>query len=279
MRNRLHIKSSKCISFLHGENARLWFISTIKSSGLRNIYRIQASIGFKVFLVVLIFLISASVSAQESQVIYSGLQNASSIYATTNHLFVVESGKNRILKLDHNGKLIETLGGLGTGDYQFDTPIDIDATNGLKIYISDYRNGRIQVFDRRFQFLTTITGQTAFGDRLRIKPTQLVVNNFGELFYYDEASKSISKHDENGNFVGSFELPSGFEVGNIKLYNDQLELIDRKNGKAQLMSQNGVLGQGFPFAPDFPEILQTSITDRIIFYLFKTRIEKQLKDD
>ena len=235
--------------------------------------RLRGDLG--VCLVWFIFLITVSVQAQESQVIYSGLDNATSIYATTNHLFVVESGKNRVLKLDHNGKLLETLGGLGTGDYQFDEPIDIDATNGLKIYISDYRNNRIQVFDRRFQYLTSIKGDNAFGNGRRIKPTQLVVHDFGELFFYDEASRSIHKHDENGNHVGSFEVPVGMQVSDINLKNDQLELVDTEDGHVQLMSQNGILGEIFPYASTQENLVDFTQSKKAFFFLHQSTIFKQ----
>lgn len=213
----------------------------------------------------------------KSVVIYSGLQQATSLYATTNYLFVVESGRNRILKLDHNGTLLETLGGLGIGDYQFDQPIDIDATNGLKIYISDYRNGRIQIFDRRFQYLTSITGKSPFGERRSLKPTQLLVNDFGELFFYDEISNSIYKHDENGNYVARFEVPVGFIVSDLREYKDRLELIDLEHQRVQLLSQNGVLGESFPLDTDLQEVVDIAEQEGVTFFLYNTRIEKSVK--
>lgn len=224
-------------------------------------------------LILLLLLCTVSAKAQQPQIIYSGLNNATSIYATSNHIFVIESGKNRVLKLDHDGELEAKLGGLGTGDYQFDTPIDIDATNGLKIYISDYRNNRIQIFDRRFQFLTSIKGENSFGYNRRIKPTQLVVNAFGELFFYDEASNSIHKHDENGAHRDSFELPQNFEVFDINLKGDLMELIDRKNRNVQLMSQNGVLGEQFPLVLDILE-MDSVKTENWFFVLRKDSILK-----
>ncbi|RNC79669.1 MAG: hypothetical protein ED557_14200 [Balneola sp.] len=226
-------------------------------------------------LVVFLFLqFATNLSAQE--VIYSGLDNPTSIYATQDHLFVVESGKHRILKLDHNGKLLETLGGLGSGDYQFDTPIDIDATNGLKIYISDYRNNRVQIFDRRFQYLSTIRapqGQRSF------RPTQLIVNDFGELFVYDESSKSIHRYDENGNFIDSYKVPSGLEVGKIGLREDQLALIDWKNNKVQFMSQNGLLGEEFPFQVAHIQLLDYMNLDNLSFELDVDSIIKGVNRD
>ena len=202
------------------------------------------------FISILLFILgyNASLQAQENEqeekdIIFSGLENATSIYATQDHLFVVESGKHRLLKLDHNGNLIETLGGLGTGDYQFDTPIGVDATNGLKIYVTDYGNERIQVYDRRFQYLGSITGESGFQNR-RISPTQLVVNDFGELFVYDESSKSILKFDQYGSFRDSFYIEEIIpEILNI--HGQNIEIVDKNGLKVALISQNGILGEIF----------------------------------
>ncbi len=234
------------------------------------------------FISILLFILgyNASLQAQENEqeekdIIFSGLENATSIYATQDHLFVVESGKHRLLKLDHNGNLIETLGGLGTGDYQFDTPIGVDATNGLKIYVTDYGNERIQVYDRRFQYLGSITGESGFQNR-RISPTQLVVNDFGELFVYDDASKAILKFDKNGNFMDEFDL-SGLQASNIEIRNDELIITDRISGQIGVISQNGLLRSIYPVA-DTQMDLQ-GFVDGVSFFtwnfsLFNNRIEK-----
>ena len=234
------------------------------------------------FISILLFILgyNAPLQAQdneqeEKEIIFLGLDIATSIYATQDHLFVVESGKHRLLKLDHNGNLIETLGGFGTGDYQFDTPIDVDATNGLKIYVTDYGNERIQVYDRRFQYLGSITGESGFQNR-RISPTQLVVNDFGELFVYDESSKSILKFDENGNFIDEFDL-SGLQASNIEIRNDELIITDRISGQVGVMSQNGLLRSIYP-AADTRMDLQ-GFVERVSFFtwnflLFNNYIEK-----
>lgn len=230
----------------------------------------------RLFLILLILVMcSFSANAQDeiSEVIYSELDNATSIYATQDHLFVVESGKHRLLKLDHDGNLLETLGGLGSGDYQLDTPMDVDATNGLKIYISDYGNNRIQIFDRRFQFLGSITGETTFQNR-RIKPTQLVVNDFGELFVFDENSKSIFKFDENGNYIDSFEtnVISPKELS-IK-WNDLLVRHCCNKYVISQYSQNGIFKEMYTTVPhpEFLDSITFEKTNRGGVYLFPDRI-------
>lgn len=235
------------------------------------------------FISILLFILgyNASLQAQENEqeekdIIFSGLENATSIYATQDHLFVVESGKHRLLKLDHNGNLIETLGGLGTGDYQFDTPIGVDATNGLKIYVTDYGNERIQVYDRRFQYLGSITGESGFQNR-RISPTQLVVNDFGELFVYDENSKSILKFDQYGSFRDSFYIEEIIpEILNI--HGQNIEIVDKNGLKVALISQNGILGEIF-LIENTDSYFKNASKNGMIYKLYMDRIEKIDSDD
>tara|TARA_B100000674_G_C37865390_1_gene926858 strand:+ start:236 stop:958 length:723 start_codon:yes stop_codon:yes gene_type:complete len=214
--------------------------------------------------------------AQKPEIIYTGLEDATSLYATTNHLFVVESGKNRILKLDHDGMLIETLGGFGSGDYQFNGPTDIDATNGLKIYISDTGNNRVQIYDRRFQFLSTIDGSMISGIR-RFQPTQLVVNEFGELFVFDTYSNSILRFDENGSLISSFKPVNGLIPDEIVLVNEQLELTDAKKGVIQIMSQNGLSVELFEIDFQGQELIRTATVKGLVFLLTGGTIEKEAK--
>lgn len=232
---------------------------------------------FSIMLIYVMCSLSAYAQDEESNVIYLGLDNATSIYATQDHLFVIESGKHRLLKLDHDGNLIETLGGLGNGDYQFDSPIGVDATNGLKIYISDYGNNRVQIYDRRFQYLGSITGESAFQSR-RIRPTQLVVNEFGELFVYDERSKTMIKFDQNGNFRDSFEI-QGIKPEILNLENQKIEVMDMSNEKVALLSQNGILGEIFPIQSGDLELKDASRSDNALFKLYSNRIEKVEIDD
>lgn len=235
------------------------------------------------FISILLFILgyNASLQAQENEqeekdIIFSGLENATSIYATQDHLFVVESGKHRLLKLDHNGNLIETLGGLGTGDYQFDTPVGVDATNGLKIYVTDYGNERIQVYDRRFQYLGSITGESGFQNR-RISPTQLVVNDFGELFVYDESSKSILKFDQYGSFRDSFYIEEIIpEILNI--HGQNIQIVDKNGLKVALISQNGILGEIF-LIENTDSYFKNATKNGMIYKLYMDRIEKIDSDD
>ncbi len=196
----------------------------------------------------ILFLQSYSLQAQSLQEIYSGLENATSLYVTQNEIYVVEQGKNRLLKLDHTGKLLETIGGKGSGNYQFSKPIDVDATNGLKVFVTDYNNRRVQVFDKRGQYLSSIAGKDTFGNTRRYNPTQVSVNGLGEVFFVDESENYIRRFDLDSNLLDEFKIPSEIEsVDEMNVTSREILILDKKSATIHRLALNGSY-QGFYLA-------------------------------
>ena len=191
-------------------------------------------------LTAMLFLQSYSLQAQSLQEIYSGLENATSLYVTQNEIYVVEQGKNRLLKLDHAGKLLETIGGKGSGNYQFSKPIDVDATNGLKVFVTDYNNRRVQVFDKRGQYLSSIAGKGTFGNTRRYNPTQVAVNGLGEVFFVDESENYIRRFDLDSNLLDEFRIPGEVEsIDEMNVTSREIVLLDKSSATIHRLSLNG----------------------------------------
>lgn len=172
----------------------------------------------------------------------SGLHEAVSIYASSGgNLYIVEQGNNRFLKMNTAGQRLDSLGRLGSGDYRFDQPVDIDATNDLKIYVSDYQNKRIQVYDRRLQYLSTVqlprrAGVTEF------RPTALSVNRSGELFFFDEDRHRVYRIGGNGSYRGHFDTRSSADIRELTgiAALDDLYLADPAQQVVHRMTSNGI---------------------------------------
>lgn len=202
----------------------------------------------RIFSLLVVYLVFTSQLAYGQQVLLSGLQQAVSIDATQTHLFIVEQGKHRILKLDFDGNVVDSLGGLGSGDYQFDSPVDIESSNGLRIYVSDKGNNRIQVYDRRFQFLSSIKAREGERD---FEPEELVSTLFGEVLFYEARSRSIKVFDENGQERSRFILPGEVEqVNEIKLTDRRMYILDEKQQVIHELEPNGRYRNFYP-AKDF----------------------------
>jgi hypothetical protein len=158
----------------------------------------------KRFLLISVFIfagLSQSIHAQSVTLttILSGLNDSKSIDATTDgRLFIIESGKHRLLITDFDGLKLDSLGNQGNGNYQFNNPADVDATNGLRVYIADKNNKRVQIYDRRMQYLTTIGGRSVSGETSQVEPGFLAVSPLRDLFVFDTDRKELISYDPNG---------------------------------------------------------------------------------
>src|SRR5206468_1722375 len=70
-------------------------------------------------------------------------------------IYVVDSGRNRIVKFSPEGQVLTTWGSEGSGDGQFKglSSVAVDPTTN-KVYVADPINKRIQIFDSDGKFLT-----------------------------------------------------------------------------------------------------------------------------
>lgn len=188
---------------------------------------------------------SFSTTAQPLQKIYSDLDNATSISVTQNSIYIVEQGEDRLLKLDHTGKILETIGGRGSGNYQFSKPVDVDATNGLKIFVTDHNNRRVQVFDRRGQFLSSLEGRTSFGLSNRYSPTEVSVSDVGEVYFIDDENRNMYHFDLDYNLLDEYRLPSEIEsFDDLVIGPEEIRILDRRSKTIHVLTWNGAY-QGF----------------------------------
>ena len=200
-----------------------------------------------VLISILLAVASLSVAAQKVDTLYSNLKNPSSFIVVNDAIYVVESGNHRVLKLDLNGRLIEKYGNRGGGNYQFDNPVSIASSTGLKIFVSDLGNNRIQVFDKRWQYLSSITGNEKFQTSDRIEPSYLGVNKLSEIIFYDAKSKSLGKYDEDGAYLDRIPLPSDIKsIDAIQLSGDKIFILDKRSALIHRISGNGFYETFYP---------------------------------
>lgn len=173
--------------------------------------------------------------------ISSALEGATSLSITPTGLtYITESNKHRLLVISADGIRIDSLGARGSGDYRFNEPVSVDATNGLKIYVADKNNGRVQLFDRRFQYLSSISSDKIDGTG-RFQPSQLQVSNSGDLLVYDSDRHIIYVFDPFGNYSREIDLRS-YRIGSdihMKVAGSLLMILDSNEGVVHKFSAGG----------------------------------------
>ncbi len=99
-------------------------------------------------------------------------------------LYVLDGAKATLTQLSSEGIILNTWGGPGQGDYEFDDPSDVDPSEGLVIWVADAGNGAIKRFSSEFLHLETLSlaeaqagqraGYTGFREREGNPDTDLV---------------------------------------------------------------------------------------------------------
>lgn len=197
---------------------------------------------------ILLFVVMSPLTVLQAQTqkidffsIVSSLEEASSLsIAPSGHIYLTETNRHRLLVVSPDGVRSDSLGARGSGDYRFNEPVSVDATNGLKIYVADQNNGRIQLFDRRFQYLSTVSVDKIDGTN-RFLPSQLQVSNSGDLYVYDSDRHVVYIFDTFGNFSREIDLRS-FQIGSelhMKVIGSLLLILDQEAGVIHKFSADG----------------------------------------
>lgn len=151
------------------------------------------------------------------------------------NLFIADTGNDRVVKCDGEGKFLKETGGFGWEEGQFNRPTYITTDNGLNIYVADTQNKRVQRFDRNLNFISAI----------RIEPSEnfsgfgllegIAVTSGGELLLSDIEDDCVIKLD---NFYAYSRIFGGFGYGGGSLLDPLGISVDRKGNVYVADSQN-----------------------------------------
>jgi len=128
------------------------------------------------------------------------------VFPGTSPLFV----KNTLAEIDQcrdkvSLKLVRIWGDDDTDDENqfFRFPMDIAIDKENNVYIVEYFNHRIQVFDRQGKYIRTI-GRPGQGPADFFKPSSMGICKNGNIVVSDSSNKRIQILDKTGNYISSF---------------------------------------------------------------------------
>ncbi|MDR2144072.1 MAG: NHL repeat-containing protein, partial [Treponema sp.] len=114
--------------------------------------------------------------------------------------WVAAYGSNELVKIDVNGLIRRRVRGPING---FDRPYDVVKAPDGRLYVSEYRGGRVSVLSADGEWLSYI-GSRGRGDGMFVGPQNLAVDEDGYLYVVDYGNRRICKFDPEGNFLFSF---------------------------------------------------------------------------
>ena len=139
-------------------------------------------------------------------------------------VWIVAYGSNEIVRIDVNGRVRERKRGPLNG---FDRPYDMVRGIDGRLYLSEYRGGRVSILNSRGDWQAYI-GSRGLGNGQFVGPQNLAVDEDGYLYVVDYGNGRISKFDPDGTFIVSFGQknaafpgllsPTGIAAGNGRIY-------------------------------------------------------------
>lgn len=160
------------------------------------------------------------------------------VRAVGDHLLVTEvtKGKNRVLKLSKDGKLLSEFGreGQEKGELAYPNSVAEDARG--RIIVSDGNNARVQVFDPSGAVLQVIYADFSL-------PRGIAVDGYQRLYVVDTIGQQVTVFDARGDDVrqlfafgdlgagdGQFSYPNDIAIDD----SDRLYISDRANNRVQV---------------------------------------------
>ena len=184
----------------------------------------------------------------------------SAAFGPQGRIYVTDTNNNRVAVFDRNGRFLFEFGGFGIAkplpgyettweDGLFNYPLGIDVDDEGNVYVADFRNDQIQVYDadgefvRRFPDPLTVVGRGSSGqDGTGIAVTDVAVH---DGFVYALDSYQVVVFTLEGEFVrqfgrpgtgpGHLDRPNGIAVAD----DGTVIVADSNNNRVQAFSLEG----------------------------------------
>ncbi|MCU7845912.1 MAG: 6-bladed beta-propeller [Candidatus Thiodiazotropha sp. (ex Monitilora ramsayi)] len=141
-------------------------------------------------------------------------------------LYVVDTLAHTIKIFDQQGNLVDTMGGRGEEDLQFNYPSHLAFADN-KLIVNDTMNFRIQIFDQHGNHLDTF-GKQGNASGYLTQSKGVAIDSDGHIYIADALANRIQIFDQAGQFLlefgsvgsdpGTFRMPSGLAIQDDKIY-------------------------------------------------------------
>ncbi len=114
-------------------------------------------------------------------------------------LLVADSGHNRIVRLDADGRVLDTWGRRGAGPGEFRRPLGLSVGADGRVLVADYLNDRVQVLGSGGR---PIAQWATFGKDERFNgPADVAVDGEGNVYVVEFNGSRVIKLDHDGNHI------------------------------------------------------------------------------
>ena len=164
-------------------------------------------------------------------------------------LYVVDTGRHRIVAYDASGGRVLEFGRRGDGDGEFNFPVAVAVGPSGNLHVTDSLNFRVQILDGEGRFLGSFgkEGRTP-GDFDKAKGIALdsdghiyVVEGLHDVIHvYDEKGRLLAVLGGTGTEPGQFWLPTAISISG----SGRILISDSANHRVQILQYLGDPGKG-----------------------------------
>ncbi len=169
------------------------------------------------------------------------------------YAYTVHPYHNRVRKFDRDGQLVQEFGQGGSGPGEFLQPMGT-ATFKNKLYVCDYGNLRIQIFDSRGKYVD----EWSVGDvEDHSHPSDIAISQDGQVYVADGFGNSVYQLDLDGNLMSTWQLDA--RTANAIAVDDKgyVYVLDLSANELIKLASNGqeiarfeIRGNDIAIAPD-----------------------------
>ena len=157
-----------------------------------------------------------------------------------NHYYIASFLTGLVVEMDSNLKVIRNHFPL---PFKLRKPFGVVVDDEGYLYVSDFENDVIVVFDRKGMLINKI-GYKGIGKGAFLGPQYLLFDDNEDLYVVDSGNRRINKYRKNGDILFSF---GGGENKDINLihpagmfyYNDKIYVCDKGNNKVIVFDKSG----------------------------------------
>ncbi|MBU4555735.1 MAG: hypothetical protein KJ747_02550 [Actinobacteria bacterium] len=175
-------------------------------------------------------------------------------------IYVADTGNDRICVFDRDGVFVREFGGHGIakplagvkatwkpGTFNYPVGLDVDPAGNL--YVADFRNDQIQVYDsqgvflRRFPDPALVVGKGASGQEgtgiavtdVAVRDGRVYATDTYQILVFSITGELLEQFGRPGTRPGNLERPNGVDVGE----NGTVYVADSNNNRIQALSPTG----------------------------------------
>ena len=126
-----------------------------------------------------------------------------------NTVYVAENNGNRIHRFTRKGEFIDTFGSEGSGKGQVKYPWGICLDSNGKLYVTEYGNNRVQIFNKDGSHSHFINGTNNKVDRRFDTPEGIAIDTASHLHVTGFNSNNVAVFTLDGTFVNKYPVKGG----------------------------------------------------------------------